>query len=91
MSEVPVLRLYCFSPQDPARRSWHLAEIDPAQPGRILRFVKQRRSRLVRVREHWRRCGGPLASQQENLLTSRLAELEARSRLAAMMGPLGVR
>ncbi len=91
MSHTPLFRLYCFHPHDPARRGWHLAEVDPANPKRILRFVKQRRSRLLKAREQWRGQDGALASQQQLLLTSRLLDLDERARIAALFGPLGVR
>lgn len=88
MSDQTVLRLFVFHAGDPPRSCWHLAEVDAANPGRILRFVKQPRTRLIQARDQWRRRGGPLSTQQDTLLGMRLAELDARARFAALMASI---
>jgi len=88
MSNQTVLRLFMFHAEDPARSCWHLAEVDSANPGRILRFVKQSRTRLFRARDQWRRLGGPLSTQQDTLLSRRLSELDAHARIAALIASI---
>ncbi len=98
MSDTPTLRLFRFS-RPGTIPCWHLAEVDPKNPKRIVRFVKQSRTALTEARRAWQRIAtgspgggkdgpGAIARAQTVLIERRIAELAARSALNELLGEL---
>ena len=101
MSDTPTLRLFRFA-RPRTTPCWHLAEVDPGNPKRIVRFVKQSRTALHDARRAWNRLAdrnpggtgdepGPQARAQVALLERRIAALAARSALNELLGELDLR
>jgi len=101
MSDTPTLRLFRFA-RPGTTPCWHLAEVEPTNPKRIVRFVKQSRTALQDVRRAWGRTAdrnpggrddgpGPLARAQVVLLEQRITELAARAALNELLGELNLR
>ena len=101
MSDTPTLRMFRFA-RPGTTPCWHLAEVDPTNPKRIVRFVKQSRTALQDARRAWGRTAdrhpggkddapGPQARAQVVLLERRIAHLAARAALNEFLGELDLR
>ncbi len=99
MSDTPTLRLLRLA-RPGKTPCWHLAETDPRNPKRVVRFVKQSQAALHEARRAWERTAarspgdkqeGPGAQAQVALLERRIAELAARAALNELLGELDLR
>jgi hypothetical protein len=90
MSHTPRLRLIHLARQG-KEPCWHLAEVDPDRSGRIVRFVRQRRSVLMETLRAWTRSDDKQAKAQVALLERRITELAARAALNELLADLNLR
>lgn len=88
--DTPRLRLILFA-RPGKEPCWHLAEMDPARPGRIVRFVRQGRSVLQQTLQSWSRSDGKQAKMQVALIERRIAELAARAALNKLLAELDLK
>ena len=99
MSDTPTLRMFRFA-RPGTTPCWHLAEVDPTNPKRIVRYVKQSRTALHDARRAWGRTadrnaggkdGDPGPRAQVVLLEQRIAQLAARAALNELLDELDLR
>jgi len=89
-TDTPRLKLFLFARPGKAP-CWHLAETDPARPGRIVRFVRQRQAVLHDAHRAWSRSDDKQAKTQVALLERRIAELVARAALNKLLADLNLK
>jgi len=90
MSHTPRLKLFRFA-RPRKEPCWHLAEMDPARPGRIVRFVRQGRAVLLETLRDWSRSDDKQAKAQVALLERRIAERAARAALNKLLADLDLK